>query len=129
MRATGVTVSVPVSDLDQAVAWYQRAFELGEPDQIPMEGMVEFNLGAVWLQLDLLPSAALPDISLGDSIDGSGNDGVLVILTVEDARAEHGRFTELGLVVSDIQHYEGVVDFFELTDLYGNSIGFVTELA
>jgi hypothetical protein len=30
--------------------------------------------------------------------------------------------------VSDLERYEGVVEFFELRDPDGNTIGFVTEL-
>ncbi|WP_157875120.1 VOC family protein [Arthrobacter sp. PAMC 25486] len=57
MKAETVTVGIPVRDLERSIAWYQSAFELGEPDQVPMEGLAEFNLGAFWLQLALVGSA------------------------------------------------------------------------
>lgn len=49
-------------------------------------------------------------------------------ISIENASAEQQRFTDKGLIVSELQRFEGVVEFFELTDLDGNKIGFVTEL-
>lgn len=49
-------------------------------------------------------------------------------ISVEDAAKEHARFTELGLRVSDLHQIENIVEFFELVDMDGNKIGFVTEL-
>jgi catechol 2,3-dioxygenase-like lactoylglutathione lyase family enzyme len=116
MRPTSVAVGIPVTDLDRAVGWYQKAFELGEPDLRPMDGLVEFDLGPFWLQLTVSPESA-------------GVAGVSVNLSVGDAAGERQRFAGLGLSVSELQHIEGVVDYFELTDPDGNRLGFVTELA
>ena len=115
MKATAVTVGVPVRDLDSAIAWYQRALELGDPDQIPMPGIVEFDLGAFWLQLFVSPEAA-------------GSTGLSLNVSVESASGEHARLAALGLTVSEFQRFEGAVEYFELTDLDGNTIAFVTEL-
>ncbi|AWB86663.1 VOC family protein [Mycetocola zhujimingii] len=116
MKPQSVTIGIPVRDLRAATAWYQTAFELGEPDLEPMEGLVEFDLGAFWLQLALASEFA-------------GNEGISVSISVADATAQRESFVTLGLEVTPLQHIEGVVDFFELTDLDGNKIGFVTELA
>ena len=51
-----------------------------------------------------------------------------VNISVQDASAERQRFADQGLTVTELQRFEGVVEFFELTDLDGNKIGFVTEL-
>jgi len=115
MKFSAVTVGIPVKDLPSAVAWYRAAFELGEPDVIPMEGLAEFDLGPFWLQL-------------AESPDTAGIDGMSLNLSVADATAERQRFAGLGLAVSELQHIEGVVDYFELTDPDGNTLGFVTEL-
>jgi len=80
-----------------------------------MEGLVEFDLGPFWLQLTHRP---------GDA----GRDGIMVNLSVPDAGAERERLAKLGHDVSELQRYEAVVEFFELRDLDGNKIGFVTEL-
>ncbi|SDQ56825.1 VOC family protein [Microbacterium sp. cf332] len=116
MDITAVTVGIPVRDLIAATAWYRAALDLDEPDLEPLEGLVEFDLGRVWLQLARDPEHA-------------GSAGVSVNLSVTDAAAEHARFAGLGLDVSDIQRFEGVVEFFELTDPDGNKLGFVTELS
>ena len=115
MKAKAVTVGIPVRDLPAAIEWYQSAFDLGEPDQIPMEGLVEFDLGAFWLQLAANPALA-------------GREGISVNISVEDATRLRDDLLSKGLTVSDLQRFEGVVEFFELTDLDGNKIGFVTEL-
>ncbi len=116
MKAETLTVGIPVRDLDRAISWYQSAFELGEPDQIPMEGLAEFDLGAFWLQLALAPELA-------------GRDGISVNISVKDASAQQQNFVQRGLTVTELQRFEGVVEYFELTDPDGNKIGFVTELS
>ena len=115
MEFTAATVGIPVRDLDAAVGWYRAALGLGEVDLAPGEGMVEFNVGPVWLQLAL-------------DLEHAGAEGISVTLSVADATAEHARFVERGLEVSGIQRYDGVVEFFTLTDPDGNKLGFVTEL-
>lgn len=115
MKATAVTVSVGVRDLDRAVAWYRMALGLKEPDLRPAEGLVEFDLGAFWLQLAQAPRRA-------------GVGGIGVNVSVEDVRALQARLDDAGLEVSGVERYEGAVEFCELTDPDGNTIGFVTEL-
>ncbi|MBF4574294.1 VOC family protein [Herbiconiux sp. VKM Ac-1786] len=116
MEARAVTVGVPVRDLGRAVEWYRAAFGLGEPDLVPMEGLVEFDLGAFWLQLATAPERA-------------GHAGLTVNISVADAGGLRGELAGKGLAVSALERFEGVVEFFSLTDLDGNTIGFVTELA
>ena len=115
MRPQAVTVGIPVRDLASATAWYRSALELGDPDLEPVEGLVEFDLGPFWLQLAHSPERA-------------GRGGISVNLSVDDATAEHERLAALGLDVSPVERFEGVVEVFELTDPDGNTIGFVTEL-
>ena len=116
MKINHVTFGLPVRDLAAAVDWYQTALELGAPDMEPLEGLVEFDVGSFWLQLALDPERA-------------GTEGVSINISVEDAAAEQRRMAAMGLQVTDLQRFAGVVDFFELTDLDGNKIGFVTELS
>jgi predicted enzyme related to lactoylglutathione lyase len=115
MKARAVTVGIPVRDLEQAVEWYRSAFELAEPDLRPLDGLAEFDLGSFWLQLAHAPELA-------------GTEGISVNISVEDATAERGRLAALGIDVSEVQRFEGVVEFFQVTDPDGNGIGFVTEL-
>jgi catechol 2,3-dioxygenase-like lactoylglutathione lyase family enzyme len=115
MKARAVTVGMPVRDLTQAISWYRAAFDLGEPDQVPMDNLAEFDLGAFWLQLAEDPELA-------------GREGISVNISVVDAAAERQNLLSRGLSVTEVQRFEGVVEFFALTDLDGNTIGFVTEL-
>src|SRR5690606_40915741 len=51
MDVQSVTVGLPVGDLDGAVEWYRNVFGLSGPDLAPADGVVEFRIGSVWLQL------------------------------------------------------------------------------
>lgn len=115
MKPVAVTVGIPVRDLDVAVAWYRHAFGLGEPDLRPMDRLAEFDLGSFWLQLAVSP-------------DHAGGEGISLNISVESAAAEQKRFAGLGLDVTEVERFEGAVEFFQLSDPDGNTIGFVTEL-
>ena len=116
MDVQAVSIALPVRDIDAALAWYRQALELGEPDLVPMEGLVEFDLGVIWLQLTTSP-------------DTAGQDGIRLTFSVEDAAQEHERLADLGMTVTELERVEGAVEFFELVDPDGNRIGFVAELA
>ncbi|MCU1407102.1 MAG: hypothetical protein JWQ43_3405 [Glaciihabitans sp.] len=115
MNINAVTVGIPVNDLDAAIAWYRSALELDGLELSPVEGVAELDLGPFWLQLALAPELA-------------GQEGISMNLSVPNATEEQARLAGLGLDVSEVQRFEGVVEFFELTDPDGNKIGFVTEL-
>lgn len=51
MEILSATLGLPVSALPRAVQWYRRVFELPGPDLEPVDGVVEFKVGSVWLQL------------------------------------------------------------------------------
>lgn len=116
MNISAATVGLPVRDLDAAVDWYRVALELGDVDLEPMDGLVEFDLGPLWLQLARDP-------------DNAGREGMSITLSVDDAATERERLAGLGLEVTEVTRYEGVVEFFALTDPDGNKVGFVTELS
>jgi len=90
MKMNNIVACVPVSNIEEAVAWYQAAFELGAPHSMPMEGIVEFNLGRFWLQLFESPETA-------------GAEGITLVLGVDDARAEQQRLADLGFSVTEIE--------------------------
>lgn len=106
---SSVTVGLPVSDLDRATGWYQRVFELAGPDLEPADDVVEFQLGPLWLQL------------ARDVTARSGAE-VVVRLGVPDARREHVRLSELGVVPGPLEHVEGAVDYFTFSDPDGNRL-------
>ncbi|THG30636.1 VOC family protein [Naasia lichenicola] len=114
MKVTGVTVSIGVQDLKEAVEWYRRALAIEDPAIEPAPGVVELDLGGgSWLQFIAVP--ALPE-----------EGRVTPYFTIEDVAGEHGRMSALGLTVTPLTEVEGVVAYFDLTDLHGTQIGFVT---
>ena len=115
MQVRDATVSIPVTDLGRAIAWYRAALELGEPDLVPADGIVEFRLGPCWLQLAEDPERA-------------ETRGVSVNLSVADTAAERERLAAAGASVTELRRFEGAVELVELTDPDGNAIGFVTVL-
>ena len=58
MHATSITIGIPVSDLQAARRWYEKVLDVSEPDLEPVADIVEYQVGACWLQLGLGPVAA-----------------------------------------------------------------------
>jgi len=106
---SSVTVGLPVSDLERSVTWYRDVFALNEPDLEPADGVAEFQLGPIWLQLNLEPSAR------------SGAE-VVTRFGVRDAAVEHNRLSRLGVNVGALQHVPEAVDYFDFTDPDGNRL-------
>jgi catechol 2,3-dioxygenase-like lactoylglutathione lyase family enzyme len=116
MDVTSVTVGLPVSDLTAAMHWYRRVLDLPDPDLEPAEGVVEFALGPVWLQLGEEPTAR------------SGAEAVLR-LGVADVARERERLLGLGVAVGPVEHVEGAVDYVDLCDPDGNRLSLYSLLA
>lgn len=115
MDVQSVTVGLPVSDLDRAVQWYRRVFALSTPDLAPAEGVVEFQLGSIWLQL------------AEGSTRRSGAE-VVTRFGVSDAGAERERLIGEGVEVGPLEHVPDAVDYFDFLDLDGNAFSFYAEV-
>ena len=115
MRITSVTVGLPVRDLDAAMRWYTRVLELGPPELAPADGVVEFEVGPVWLQLGADPGVQPSDVALR--------------FGVSDVQGVHRRLTDLRLEPGDIEHVPGAVDYFDLRDPDGNLLSFYRVVA
>lgn len=115
MDVQSVTVGLPVSDLERAVAWYQRVFALSAPDLVPADGVVEFQLGTIWLQLGEEPTRR------------SGAE-VVTRFGISDAAAERERLIAQGVEVGPLEHVPDAVDYFDFLDLDGNKLSFDSEL-
>lgn len=107
-----MTVGLPVSDPGHAVRWYRQVFGLGEPDLAPADGVVEFQVGPVWLQLSMAPVAPITPAAAG----------TVTRFGVADAGAERTRLARLGIAVGPLEHVEGAVDYFDFTDPDGNRL-------
>lgn len=106
MKATSVTIGVPVSDLAVAQAWYSRVFAV-QPDIEPVPGIVEYQIAGTWVQL----------------MDGhKGVPGWVLRVGVEDLDAERDRIRDLGIEVSETATVPGVISYFDLHDPDGNQL-------
>jgi predicted enzyme related to lactoylglutathione lyase len=115
MEVVSATVGLPVRDLSISVDWYRHVLELSEPDLEPAEGVVEFQVGPIWLQL---------------SEDGTTRSGSAAVLRfgVADAWAQRRRLEAIGVAVGPLKHVPGAVDYFDFTDPDGNALSMYTEL-
>ena len=115
MRIQSVTVGVPAADLRRAVEWYRTTFELDTPDLEPSDGIVEFKLGPVWVQLV--------------EATGGPHDGSTILrLGVHDASAERDRLKALGVAVGELENVDNVIEYFDFPDPDGNRLGLYAEV-
>jgi predicted enzyme related to lactoylglutathione lyase len=106
MDITSVTVGLPVTDLEASCLWYGAVFERVEPDLEPADGVAEYEIGGIWIQLF-------------EDADAEEN-AVAVRFGVDDVSAQHGRIGALGIDVGPIEHVAGAVDWFDVRDPDGN---------
>lgn len=98
-----------VSDFETSLAFYQKW--LGEPDEIPDEGMAEWQLTAgAWLQLDSSES-----VGVGQSA---------LVIEVEKLEMVRQSLQDLGLEVGEVVDY-GFIRVSDLADPDGNRISLV----
>ena len=96
---------IKVSDYAAALAWY--GAWLGEPDEVPMEGMAEWRIADnAWLQLDATAETVKPSAA---------------IIGVDDLAACRTALLEAGIAVGEIQDWEVVLSC-DLHDPDGNKI-------
>ncbi|MBF4588510.1 MULTISPECIES: VOC family protein [unclassified Curtobacterium] len=106
MEITSVTVGLPVTDLEASCLWYGAVFERVDPDLEPAEGVAEYEIGGIWIQL------------VEDA--GAEENAVLVRFGVDDVAAQHRRIAALGIDVGPVEHVDGAVDWFDVHDPDGN---------
>jgi predicted enzyme related to lactoylglutathione lyase len=106
MDITSVTVGLPVTDLEASCLWYGAVFERTEPDLEPEDGVAEYEVGGIWIQL---------------SVDDQAEDNpVSVRFGVDDVAAQHARIGALGIDVGPVECVDGAVDWFDVRDPDGN---------
>jgi predicted enzyme related to lactoylglutathione lyase len=106
MDITSVTVGLPVSDIEASCLWYGAVFERTEPDLEPEDGVAEYEVGGIWIQL---------------SVDEQAEENpVSVRFGVDDVAAQHARIGALGIDVGPVECVDGAVDWFDVRDPDGN---------
>jgi catechol 2,3-dioxygenase-like lactoylglutathione lyase family enzyme len=107
MRATSITIGIPVSDIGEAVRWYQRVLEIDRGIE-PVPGVHESEVfPGCWLQLFQ---------------GGTGGSEHVVRVGVEDIDAERRRLLSLGVALADTERVEGVIAFCDFADPDGNRV-------
>jgi catechol 2,3-dioxygenase-like lactoylglutathione lyase family enzyme len=107
MKATSITVGIPVRDIGEAIGWYQRVLGIDRGIE-PVPGVHEFEVWrGCWLQLfQGEPSSSEHVLRVG----------------VEDIDGERRRLLGLGLAVADTERVEGVIAFCDFADPDGNRL-------
>ncbi|WIB77322.1 hypothetical protein DEJ28_17020 [Curtobacterium sp. MCPF17_002] len=106
MEITSVTVGLPVTDIEASCLWYGAVFERAEPDLEPDEGIAEYEVGGIWVQLYEDESAEENPVSVRFGVD--------------DAAAQHARIGALGIDIGPVECVDGAVDWFDVRDPDGN---------
>ena len=115
MRMQSVTVRVSTADLGRSVEWYRTVFELDTPDLEPSEGVVEFKLGPLWLQLV-------------EDRQGTHPGSTVLRLGVPDVSVERDRLLALGVAVGELENVDNVIEYFDFSDPDSNPLGLYAEV-
>ncbi|MBT1672039.1 MULTISPECIES: VOC family protein [Curtobacterium] len=106
MDITSVTVGLPVSDIEASCLWYGAVFERTEPDLEPEDGVAEYEVGGIWIQLYVDEQAEENPVSIRFGVD--------------DVAAQHARIGALGIDIGPVECVDGAVDWFDVRDPDGN---------
>ncbi|ENR1390394.1 VOC family protein, partial [Listeria innocua] len=49
LNAKSITVGLPVSDLEKSASWYEKIL-MSDEKLTPVEGVIEYQIGSVWIQ-------------------------------------------------------------------------------
>ena len=109
-----VIVSIPVTNLNQAIDWYRQL--LGEREEItPTEG--------IW-EIVVTPSFTLQLFELDAEESSSKSLG----FETTDIKFSHKLAVDLGANVGDIETVPDAVHYFEFSDPFGNLLSFYQPL-
>ncbi len=106
MDITSVTVGLPVTDLEASCLWYGAVLERTEPDLEPEDGVAEYEVGGIWIQLVVDDQAEVHPARVRFGVD--------------DVAAQHARIGALGIDVGPVECVAGAVDWFDVRDPDGN---------
>ena len=106
MDITSVTVGLPVTDIEASCLWYGAVFERAEPDLEPEDGIAEYEVGGIWIQLY--------------EDEHAEDNPVTLRFGVDDVAAQHARIGALGIDIGPVECVDGAVDWFDVRDPDGN---------
>ncbi|MBC2262736.1 VOC family protein [Listeria sp. FSL L7-0091] len=109
LNAKSITVGLPVSDLEKSASWYEKIL-MSDEKLIPVEGVIEYPIGLVWIQL------------FEEKINVSEK---VLRLEVEDLEVEFERLKTLGVITDEvIEDAPGIIRYFDFSDPDGNKLSF-----
>ena len=109
LNAKSITVGHPVSNLEQSASWYEKLL-MSDEKLIPVDGVIEYLIGSVWIQL------------FEEKTNVSEN---ILRLEVEDLRTEFERLKTLGVIVDEvIEDVPDIIQYFDFSDPDGNKLSF-----
>lgn len=115
MDITSVTVGLPVTDIEASCLWYGAVFERTEPDLEPEDGVAEYEVGGIWIQLY--------------EDDSAEENPVSVRFGVDDVGAQHARIGALGIDIGPVECVDGAVNWFDVRDPDGNVLSLFSLVA
>jgi predicted enzyme related to lactoylglutathione lyase len=108
VQVTSVTVGIPAPDLAASRAWYYQVFE--KPSDLePVPGIVDFEIGGVWVQL------------MGGDHE-AGAPGWVLLVGVPDREVKRQRLVSLGVEVGEVETAPDVISYFTFHDPDGNEL-------
>ena len=114
LTVTGVTIGIPVSDVEAAKDWYRAVFG----------GRQEFEPTPDVLELELFPDVWVQLLPRESATTGS----CVLRIGVSDIAEQRSLLEGAGVAVTPIERVEGVVEFCDFTDPDGNRFSLVEVL-
>lgn len=109
LNTKSITIGLPVSNLEKSACWYEMVL-MSDEQLIPVEGVVEYSIGSVWIQL------------FEEKIIISEN---VLRLETEDIEIEFERLKTLEVLIDEvIEDVPGVIKYFDFSDPDGNKLSF-----
>lgn len=109
LKAKSITIGLPISNLEKSASWYEKVL-MSDEKLIPVEGVIEYSIGSVWIQL------------FEEKINVSEN---ILRLETEDIEIEFERLKNLEVLVDEvIEDVPNVIRYFDFSDPDGNKLSF-----
>ncbi|EGN3298933.1 VOC family protein [Listeria monocytogenes] len=109
LNAKSITIGLPVSDLEKSASWYEKLL-MSDEKLVPVEGVIEYQIGSVWIQL------------FEEKINASKN---VLCLEAENLEVEFERLKKLGVITDEvIEDAPGIIRYFVFSDPDGNKLSF-----
>lgn len=109
LNTKSITVGLPVSNLKKSASWYKKVL-ISDEELIPVEGVIEYPIGSVWIQL----------------FEGKVNVSENVLrFETENIEKEFERLKTLEVITDEvIEDVPDIIRYFDFSDPDGNKLSF-----